>query len=43
MTFEKKSLWVVVLLDPVEGERYTKPVRKEESNDELDFIYQITP
>lgn len=42
MTFKKKSLRVVVPLDPVEGERYTEPVRDEESEDELDCIYQIT-
>jgi len=42
MTFETKSLRVVVPLDPVEGERYTEPIREEESNDELDCIYQIT-
>lgn len=32
MTFEKKSLWVVVPLDLAEGERYTEPVRDEESD-----------
>lgn len=41
MMFEKKSLRVVVPLDPVEGEYYTEPVRDEESDDELDCIYQI--
>lgn len=42
MTFEKKSLGVVVPLDPAERERYIEPVRDEESNDELDCIYQMT-
>jgi len=42
MTFEKKSLRVVVPLDPAERERYTEPIRDEESDDKLDFIYQIT-
>ena len=41
MNFEKKSLRVVVPLDPAEGECYTKPVCNEETNDELDCIYQI--
>lgn len=38
MIFEKKSLHVVVPLDPTEGARYTEPVH----DDELDFIYHIT-
>ena len=42
MMFEKKSLQVIVLVDPAKGERYTKPVRDEDSDDELDCIYQIT-
>lgn len=43
MSFKKKSLWVVVLLDPAEGACYTKPVRDyEESEYELDKIYKIT-
>ena len=43
MSFERKSLQVVVPLDPVEGTRYTEPVRDyEESEDELDQIYKIT-
>jgi len=42
MSFERKSLWVVVPLDPVEGARYIEPVRDyEESDDELDQIYKI--
>lgn len=39
MSFERKSLQLVVLLDPVEGECYTKLVHDyEESDDELDRI-----
>jgi len=41
MIFEKKSLCVVVLLDPAEGARYTEPVREDDSDEELDCIYQI--
>ena len=40
MIFEKNSLHVVVLLDPTEGPRYTKPVRDYESDDNLDQIYE---
>ncbi len=43
MSFENKSLRVVVPLDPAEGARYTEPVCDyEESEDELDQIYKIT-
>ncbi len=42
MIFKKKSLRVVVPLDLVEGSRYTKPVRDDESDDDLDYIYKIT-
>jgi len=42
MIFEKKSLRIVVPLDPAEGAHYTKLVHDDESNDELDFIYHIT-
>lgn len=42
MTFEKKSLHVVVPLDPAEWEHYSEPIHNEENNDELDHIYQIT-
>jgi len=42
MTFEKKSLRVVVPLDPIEGMCYTEPVRDYESDDDLDQIYKIT-
>lgn len=39
MIFEKKSLRVIVPLDPAEGARYTKPLHDEDSDDELDCIY----
>jgi len=42
MIFEKKSLRVVVALDPAEGVHYTEPVCDNESDDELDYIYKIT-
>ena len=42
MIFEKKSLRVVVPLDPVEGSCYTEPVCDNESDDDLDCIYKIT-
>lgn len=43
MSFERKSLRVVVPLDPAEGVCYTEPVRGyEESEDELGQIYKIT-
>lgn len=39
ISFERKSLRVVVLLDPVDETCYTKPIRNyEESEDELDQI-----
>jgi len=42
MSFERKSLRVVMHLDPTEGPRYTEPIRDyEESEDELDQIYKI--
>ena len=41
MIFEKKSLHVIVPLDPAEGSRYTKPILDYESNDNLDCIYKI--
>lgn len=41
MIFEKKSLCVLVPLDPTEGSRHTELVH-DESNDELDCIYKIT-
>jgi len=42
MTFEKKSLRVIVPLELAEGERYIEPMCDKESNHELDCIYQIT-
>jgi len=43
MLFERKSLRVVILLDPVEGPRYIEPVHEcEEIDDDLDQIYKIT-
>lgn len=39
MTFEKKSLQVIVPLDLAEGEHYTELVCGEDSDDELDCIY----
>ena len=39
MTFEKKSLHVIVPLNPAEGACYTELVHDEDSDDELDFIY----
>lgn len=42
MIFEKHSLRVVVPLDPVEGSRYIEPVRDDESDKDLDYIYKIT-
>lgn len=43
MSFERKSLCIVVPLDPIEGLCYTKPVRNyEESDDDFDQIYKIT-
>ena len=41
MIFEKKSLRVIVPLDPAEGWHYSKPVHDYESDDDLDYIYKI--
>ena len=42
MSFERKSLRVIVPLDPIEGVRYIEPVLNyEESDDELNQIYKI--
>lgn len=42
MSFERKSLWFVVSLDPAEGSRYTEPVHDyEESEDDVDQICKI--
>jgi len=42
MTFEKKSLRVVVPLDPIEGAQYTESVHDDNSDDDLNYIYKIT-
>jgi len=42
MIFEKKSLRVIVPLDPTEGSCYIEPACDYESNDDLDCIYKIT-
>jgi len=42
MIFKKMSLRVVVPPDSAEGACYTKPVYGDDSDDELDCIYQIT-
>ena len=42
MIFEKKSLRIVIPLDPAEGARYTEPVHDDGRNNELDCIYKIT-
>ena len=42
MIFEKKSLRVVVPLDPAEGARYIELMHNDDSDDDLDCIYRIT-
>lgn len=42
MIFEKKTLRMVIPLDPIEGSHYTELVRDYESDDDLDCIYMIT-
>lgn len=42
MSFERKSLCVVVPLDPAKGLRYNEPVCDYESDDDLEQIYKIT-
>ena len=42
MIFKKKSLCILIPLDPAEGVHYTEPVRNNGSDDELDCIYKIT-
>lgn len=42
MIFEKRSLRIEVPLDLVEGLCYIEPVHNYESNDDLDYIYNIT-
>lgn len=40
MIFEKKSLRVILPLDPAEGSRYTESMHNYESDDDLDCIYK---
>ena len=42
MIFEKKSLRIVVPLDPVEVVRYIEPMQDDDNDGDLDYIYQIT-
>jgi len=42
MIFEKKSLCIIIPLDPTKGLRYMELVRDYESDDDLDYIYKIT-
>ena len=42
MIFEKKSLRIIIPLDPAEGSCYTEPICDYESDDDLDYIYKIT-
>ena len=42
MIFEKKSLRVVIPLDPTEGACYAEPIRDQGSDDDLEYIYKIT-
>ena len=37
----KKSLHVVVPLDPAKGVLYTEPIHDDDSDDDLDCIYKI--
>jgi len=41
MIFETKSLRVIILLDPAEGQCYIEPMHDDGSDEELDFIYKI--
>lgn len=40
MIFEKNSLRVIIPLDLGEGLYFSEPVRNEESDEELDYIYK---
>lgn len=42
MIFKKKSLRVIIPLDPTEGSRYTELVCDYESDDDFDCIYKVT-
>ena len=41
MSFERKSLRVIIPMDPAERVQYTELVRDYESDDDLDCIYKI--
>lgn len=41
MIFEKKSLHVVIPLDPTEGSCYMEPMHNYDSDDDLECIYKI--
>jgi len=41
MILEKKSLCIIVPLDPTEGSCYTELFCDYESDDDLDYIYKI--
>jgi len=42
MIFEENSQRIVVPLDPAERAHYTEPVRDDDSDNDLDCIYNIT-
>lgn len=42
MSFEKKSLYIIIPLESTEGSRYIESVCDYESGNYLDFIYKIT-
>ena len=42
MIFEKKSLCVIIPLDPAKGSRYVEPVCNYENDDDLGCINKIT-
>ena len=41
LTFEDDKLWVVALVDPIEGHKYVKKVNNEGQDGYLDHIYKI--
>ena len=41
MIFKKMSLHIVISLDPAEGACYTEAARNEDSDNELECIYQV--
>ena len=40
--FDKKSLRIVIPLDPTEGAHYAEPVHDQRSDDDLEYIYKTT-